>query len=87
MAERFFYEQIVNIMCCPIFAYDEKGKLLDKIGSADKEWWLWLGYDRKKAESILSEKKDIRSYIPEIRDILRQFFMIKRTGQLWQQDL
>ena len=57
MAERFFYEQIVNIMCCPIFAYDEKGKLLDKIGSADKEWWLWLGYDRKKAESILSEKK------------------------------
>ena len=49
MAERFFYEQIVNIMCCPIFAYDEKGKLLDKIGSADKEWWLWLGYDRKKA--------------------------------------
>ena len=42
MAERFFYEQIVNIMCCPIFAYDEKGKLLDKIGSADKEWWLWL---------------------------------------------
>ena len=87
MAERFFYEQIVNIMCCPIFAYDEKGKLLDKIGSADKEWWLCWGMTGKKRRVSFRRKKDIRSYIPEIRDILRQFFMIKRTGQLWQQDL
>lgn len=58
MAGRFFYEQIVNIMCCPIFIYDANGKLLEKIGSDSREWWLWLGYDREKAQSILSEKKE-----------------------------
>lgn len=58
MAGRFFYEQIVNIMCCPIFIYDANGKLLEKIGSDSREWWLWLGYDREKARSILSQKKE-----------------------------
>lgn len=58
MAGRFFYEQIVNIMCCPIFIYDANGKLLEKIGSDSREWWLWLGYDREKARSILLQKKE-----------------------------
>ena len=58
----------------------KREKLLDKIGSADKEWWLWLGYDREKSGEVsFRRKKDIRSYIPEIRDILRQFFMIKKN--------
>ena len=58
MAGRFFYEQIVNIICCPIFIYDANGKLLEKIGSDSREWWLWLGYDREKARSILLQKKE-----------------------------
>lgn len=58
MTGRFFYEQIVNIMCCPVFIYDAMGKLIDRIGSDSREWWQWLGYDLGKAERILSGKKE-----------------------------
>ena len=45
------------------------------------------GYDRKKAESILSEKKGYPVIYTGNKGYTAQFFMIKRTGQLWQQDL
>lgn len=58
MGECFFYNQIVNIICSPIYVYDAEGKLLDKIGTDTTEWRVWLGYDSEKAERILLEKRD-----------------------------
>lgn len=58
MSERFFYEQMINIICSPIYIYDAEGKMLDKIGSDDTRWWTWLGYDADEATEKLLEKKD-----------------------------
>lgn len=57
MPDRFFYEQMVNMMCSPLYIYNIEGILLDKIGGDDKEWWVWLGYDRDRAAGILKERK------------------------------
>ena len=57
MPDRFFYEQMVNMMCSPLYIYNIEGILLDKIGGDDKEWWVWLGYDRDRASGILKERK------------------------------
>lgn len=58
MIDLFFYSQMVNIICCPIYIYDTNGKLTDKIGGENKEWWAWLGYDSEKVHSILFERKE-----------------------------
>lgn len=57
MPDRFFYEQMVSIMCSPLYIYNMEGKLLDKIGGDDKEWWAWLGYEKDRAMRLLSERK------------------------------
>ncbi len=58
MSDYYFFSQMVSIMGAPLHVYDMDGKLLDRIGGDEKEWWLWLGYDREKAADILSQRKD-----------------------------
>ena len=58
MPDRFFYEQMVNMMCSPLYIYNIEGKLLDKIGGDDKDWWIWLGYDKAQTLRLLMERKD-----------------------------
>lgn len=58
MPDRFFYEQMVNMMCSPLYIYNIEGKLLDKIGGSDKDWWIWLGYDKAQTLRLLMERKD-----------------------------
>ena len=58
MSERFFYEQMVNIICSPIYVYDAEGNLLDRAGSDAVQWWEWIGYGADEAKEKLLEKKD-----------------------------
>lgn len=58
MSEMFFFEQIVSIMRTPIWIYNKEASLTAKIGTAEKEWWLWLGYDQKKTQEALLKKNE-----------------------------
>ena len=46
------------MMCSPLYIYNIEGKLLDKIGGDDKDWWIWLGYDKAQTLRLLMERKD-----------------------------
>lgn len=58
MSDEFFYKQMINMMGAPLYLYDADGRLCERTGSDDKEWWSWLGYDSEQAKDILLKRKD-----------------------------
>ena len=57
MTDSYFFTQMVNIMCAPLYVYDTEAHLDEKIGGGEEAWWVKLGYDSDTASGILTEKK------------------------------
>lgn len=58
MTDSYFFTQMVNIMCAPLYVYDTEAHLDEKIGGGEEAWWVKLGYDSDTASGILTEKKE-----------------------------
>lgn len=82
MSDRFFYEQMVSIMCSPLYIYNMEGKLLDKIGGDDKEWWKWLGYEKDRAMRLLSEGKDYPVICTGDKGYVTAILSVENSGEV-----
>lgn len=82
MSDRFFYEQMVSIMCSPLYIYNMEGKLLDKIGGDDKEWWKWLGYEKDRAMRLLSEGKDYPVICTGDKGYVTALLFVENSGEV-----
>ena len=58
MTDSYFFTQMVNIMCAPLYVYDTEAHLDEKIGGGEEAWWVKMGYDSDTASGILTEKKE-----------------------------